>query len=141
MFTVISSSLAKLRSLLAQIGDSTGELTEMPFDSEWRIREHCDSLRRDVDIARETALENIHKASNTLMSEIDAYERDCLSSWTVDKECSERVIEDVNKRARAFLAEQHAFLKIVQASDTVDISLSLYLHKPEQNSLFIELRC
>ena len=118
LFTVTSSSLAKLKSLLAQIGDSNGELTKMPIESEWRNREHCDSLRRDVDIARETALENIHKASNTLISEIDAYERECLSSWRATKVSTDHVVEDVSKRTRAFLAEQHAFLQTVQASDT-----------------------
>ena len=70
----------KLRSLLAQIGDSTADLTKLLNDSELTIEEHCDSLRRQVDIAREIAIENIHKASSTLMTEIDEYERDCLSS-------------------------------------------------------------
>ena len=124
LFTVISSSLAKLKSLVAQIGDSTGELTEMPFESELKIREHCDSLRRDVDIARETALGNIHKASNTLMSEIDAYERECLSGWRAAKVTTNHVVEDVSKRMRAFLAQQHAYLKSVQVSHTVDITVS-----------------
>ena len=116
---VISSSIAKLRSFLAKLEDSTAELTKVCIASEWRIREHCDSLRQQVDIARETALESIHKASNTLMSEIDAYERGCLSSWTEAKESTENSVKDVSKRMREFVAEQHAFLQSLQASDTV----------------------
>ena len=110
------SSIAKLISRMAEIGDSTTELTKMSI--ELTIRELCDSMRQQVDIARETALESIHKASNKLMTDIDTYERECLSSWTAAKESTEHVVEDVSKRMRTFLAEQHAFLQSAQASDT-----------------------
>ena len=83
----------------------------MSIESELTIGEHWDSIRQQVDIARETALENIHKASNTLMSEIDAYERECLSSWTEAKESTEVNVKDVSKRMSAFLAEQQAYLQ------------------------------
>ena len=108
------SSLLKLRSLLAQIGDSTSHLTKMSFESELTIQEHCDLLRQQVDIAREIAIENLHKASNALMLEIDAYGHDCLSGWTSVKESTENTVEDVSKRMRGFLAEQHAYLQSVK---------------------------
>ena len=107
-----------MRSLFGQIGDSSADLVKAFDLSEWRIREHCDSLRQQVDIARETALENIHKASNKLMSEIDTYEQECLSSWKTAKESTERDVKDVSKRMSAFLAKQQAYLKSVQASHT-----------------------
>ena len=116
---ISSYSIAmKLRSLLAQIGDSSADLVEILNISELTIREHCDSLRQQVDIARETALESIHKASNTLMVEIDAYELECLSSWTAAKESTECVVKDVSKRMRAFFGEQQAYLQSLQASET-----------------------
>ena len=122
----ISSSVTKFRSLLTKISDSNTELTKMPIESEWKIRDHCDSLRQNVDIAREIAIENLHKAANTLMSEIDAYKRKCLSSWRATKEFIEYVVEDASKRMSPFLAEQHAFLQSVQASDTeLIITISL----------------
>ena len=93
--------------------------------SELTITEHCDSLRQEVDIARETAIESIHKESNTLMREIDAYERECLSSWSSVKESTEVIMADMCKRMRAFLAEQQAFLQSAQASDTIDTNVSL----------------
>ena len=97
----------------------------MTIKSEMTIREHCDSIRQQVDIVRETAIENIHKASNALMIEIDAYEHECISRWTAVKESTEQVVEDVSKRMRAFLAEQQAFLQSVQASDAQLILLKL----------------
>ena len=104
----------------------------MSVESELKIREHCDSIRQQVDIARETAIENLHKASNKLMSEIDEYERERLSSWKATKESTDHVVEDVSKRMRAFLAEQHAFLQSVKASDIELLLLSSlfneYLH-------------
>ena len=106
-----------MRSLLVQLGDSASDLAAMCIESELTIREHCDSLRLKVDIAREIVIENINKDSNTLMSEIDTYERDCLSSWAEAKESTEVTVEDVSKRMRAFLAEQHAYLQSVKSSD------------------------
>ena len=104
----------------------------MAIESELTIEEHCDSLRQQVDIARETALDNIHKESNTLMTEIEAYERECLSSWRAAKESFE--VEDVSKRMRAFLAEQQAFLQSVKTSDD-----ELILHLEEVHKLTQEL--
>ena len=95
-----SSSIAAMRSKLAQIGDSTAELTKMSVESELTIQEHCDSLRQQVDIARETAIESIHKASTTLMSEIDAYERDCLSRWSAAKESTEVTVKRTDESVR-----------------------------------------
>ena len=40
-----------------------------------------------------------------------------MSSWEEAKESNEHVVEDVSKRMRTFLADQHAFLQSVQASD------------------------
>ena len=124
-----------LKSLLTQIGNSNADLAKMLNKSELTIEEHCDSLRQHVDIARETALENIHKASNTETTEIDTYERECLSSWTAAKESTEQVVEDVSKRMREFLAEQHAFLQSFQASDTAELTI----HLDEANKLTQEL--
>ena len=134
-----SSSIAKLRSLLAQIGDSSADLVKAFDVSDWRIREHCDSIRQQVDIARETAIESIHKASNTLMSEIDAYERECLSRWTATKESTGCVVKDVNKHMREFVAEQHAFLLSVLVSFS---SSTLLMTRQDRDIIFfINLWC
>ena len=89
----------------------------MTVESELTISEHCDTLRLKVDVARETAIDNLHKASNTLMKEIDMYEIDCMLSWRAAKESIEITVGDVNKRMRAFLAEQQEYLQNFQASD------------------------
>ena len=124
-----------MREKLAQLGDSTAELIKMSSESELTIREHCDSIRLEVDIARETALEDIHKASNTLLTEIDAYEHECLSSLTTAKETTEvNDVKDVSKRMRAFLAQQQAFLQTVQERED-----ELIPHLDEANKLAQEL--
>ena len=68
------------------------------------------------------------------MTEIDAYKQECLSNWKAAKESSEVNVKDVSERIRAFLAEQHAYLESVQASDT-----ELTLHLDEANKLAQEL--
>ena len=109
---------------MAQIDDSTAELTKMCIESELTIREQCDSLRQQVDIARETDIENIHKASNKMTAEIDTYERDCLSSWMAAKESTKHVVEDVSRRTRAFIAEQQAR----------EDELQLHLNEPSERN-------
>ena len=64
-----------------------------------------------VSKACEIAIQNIHKASNKLISEIDTYERECLSGWRATKESIDVDVEDLNKRLRAYLQR-------VQASET-----------------------
>ena len=98
------------------------------------INEHCDSLRQKVDIAREEAIENIRKSSNTLITRIDAYEKECLSGWTPVKESTKSLVEEVSKRMRAFIAEQQAFLQSVQERDD-----ELTLRLDEANKLAQEL--
>ena len=87
---------------------------------ELTIQEHCDSIRQQVDIRRETALEKIHKESIALMLEIDAYERGCLSSWAAVKESTENVVKRMSKRMRVFLAKQQAYLQRVRGRDHDD---------------------
>ena len=65
------------------------------------------------------------------MTEIDTYERECLSHWTEAKESTENVVEEVSNRMREFLDEQHAYLK---ASDD-----QLILHLKEARKLAQEL--
>ena len=114
--------MAKLKSQLAQLDDSIAELNKVSIESELTIRDHFDSIRQQVDIARETAFENLHKTSNALIMEIDAYERECMSAWTTVRHSTEVIFKEMSKRMRAFLGEQHAFLQRVQVSDTqIDI--------------------
>ena len=124
-----------MRSKLEQMGRTTAKLTKICNWSELTIRVRCDTLRDEVERARRTAIENIHKASKTLMTEIDTCERDCLSTWTAVKESTKNVVQDVSKRMKTFIAEQHAFLQRVQERDE-DLSLRL----DEANKLLNELR-
>ena len=108
----------------------------MLHDSELSIREHCDSIRQQVDIARETAIENIHKASKTLMTEIDTYERDCLSSWSAAEESTQVTVDKVSKQISAYVAEKQ---KCLQGVKEIDDELVLQLELHEANTRANEL--
>ena len=91
---VISSSVAKLRSCLAQLDDSTVDLAKMSIYSELTIPEH---MRPEVDVERAKSIENIQE-SNTLMPETDEYEPVCLSSMRKARdEDLKRRLEESNK--------------------------------------------
>ena len=66
--------LLKLR--LAELEESVAELNKMYSEADLTIREHCDSLRQQVNMAREAAIEKIDKASDTSMNKIHANERE-----------------------------------------------------------------
>ena len=125
----IASSVEKV---LAQIGESTDQLKQMCIESELTIRAHCDSLRNKVDTAREIALENIHKASNTLMTEIDAYEEECLSSWRASKESALSDVADVSKRMSLFVTRKQTFLRGLANANDYELLLQLELHESNQ---------
>ena len=127
MYRFSFSSIPKLRSLLARIGESAADLANMLNESESTIRDHCDSIRLQVDIARETALEKIHKESNALLAEMDAYESACLSSWSTAKKSTQNVVASVSKRMSAFLAEQQEYLQRVRGRDDDDEDVILQL--------------
>ena len=110
------------------LGDSSAELSRMSIEAESTIREHCDSLRREVDIDREIAIENIHKAFNI-------YEREYLSSRRTAKESTELIVEDVSKRTRAFLSEQQEHLQSAEVASDAELAL----HLDEANKLAQEL--
>ena len=131
VYLCVCRSTAKLRSLLAQIGASAVDLAKMFNNSELTIQEHCDSIRLQVDIAREIAIENIHKASKALMTEIDTYERDCLSSWAAAKESAEATVENVSKRMSAFVTEKQKCLRSLEGSDD-ELILQLELHEAKK---------
>ena len=105
---------------MAHISDSSAELVKTFDVSEREISEHCESLRLQVNIARKTVLPEdcIHNESNTLMNKIEPYEHECMSAWRAIKDSTKVVVEDLSKRIRAFVAEQHAFLESGQASGT-----------------------
>ena len=130
--------IAKLSSLLTHIGYSTADLRKILNDSELTIQEHCDTIRHQIDIAREIALEKIHKASNALLTEIDIYEQECLSGWLAAKESNAATVEDVSKRVSAFVAEKQ---QLCQRSTEVasDDTLALQQQLHEANKLAQEL--
>ena len=102
----LQASLSELRSL----GEKLERIATRPDET---IREHCDTIRNEVQIAVERAFDKIAAFHRHLLAEIDSYEKKRLatasSTTTADacQEASRRVVRE----ARAFVSEQSDYLK------------------------------
>ena len=70
------SRLDKLHELLEVAERAHADLTNFEAKKvDVDFRDHCSELRRQVDIARETAIAKITKSSESLIQQIDEYEQ------------------------------------------------------------------
>ena len=70
------SRLDKLHELLEVAERAHADLTYFEAKKvDVDFRDHCSELRRQVDIARQTAIEKITKSSESLIQQIDDYEQ------------------------------------------------------------------
>ena len=92
-----------LKSLLFKVVRAHADLVYYEArKADEELRDHCSELRRQVDIVRETAIQNIHKSSDVLIEQINEYQRECLAH---NDECKK-----VHEETRKLLVESSLFL-------------------------------
>ena len=64
-------------------------------DNEYVYKEHCNELRRQVQLAKETQMLKIEEISDKLMNEIDEFEKESLES--VSKVNKEQLVNKLNE--------------------------------------------
>jgi hypothetical protein len=87
-----SQQRSKWQQAIYECNNARGDLQfQVERNADEEVVDHCSELRRQVDVVRETAIQNVWKSSNALFKRIDGYERECLSR---NAECS-RVREEI----------------------------------------------
>lgn len=74
-------SYEKFDNLLETLNADLKELNAKLNSPEQNIRDHCDALRNQIDIATETLIENINKFREQYINEINSYEEMCHKNF------------------------------------------------------------
>ena len=91
-----------LDSLVTNLNNDLNELTSKIEYPDIKIREHCDKIRNQIDLATETLLEKISKFREKFIDEINRYEQDCFR----------------NNHNYLDTKTKEAFLKLVKENET-----------------------
>ena len=79
-----NQSVEQLKALLNALAESADTLARTKRHAQDTIREHCDTVRNEVQIQAELLVESVHKQRAAVMAEIETYELECLakvSTW------------------------------------------------------------
>jgi hypothetical protein len=90
-----------LRTKLEQISSELNELEESLNNSQYKIKEHCDYLRNDIQVATESAIDLINQHSKELLEQVDKYEKTCRENFISN--------EKVTSSMSTFLDENKKF--------------------------------
>jgi len=69
-----SDLVEKFKANLNELESKKAELEGILLNGADRVKEHCIELRLDVDLATETAIEEIRQHRDTILKQIDDYE-------------------------------------------------------------------
>ena len=113
-----NKTVESLKSYLNEINSATENLVQIINRSEFSIKEYCDFVRHDVQLVTDSAYEYIDKFREKFMSEIEVYERNCLSNS--DKLFREKQFspEFVTREMNEFIEEQIKYLRKFLIDDT-----------------------
>ena len=98
-----NETVESFKSMLGEIKLMTTNLVEMMNRSEEKIREHCEYVRNDVQIATESMIAYVNKLHAQFMLEIDEYEKSCLLNLA-------KLVSETGERARRTKLETDRFV-------------------------------
>jgi hypothetical protein len=136
-----NAKVEELKNKLANIKEKCGELKLSLKNGVDQIREHCIRLRNQVHLETDILIEEAHKFNESLISEIDKYEQDCIMSFGSINSKNDNVIDNFLVELNKFHTDNTKYLtefeineKVVEeaVAKAVDILMRL---KIEDNSL------
>lgn len=104
-----------LDGLLTNVSSDLNEIVSKLEYPEIKIREHCDKLRNQIDLATETLLEKISKFREKFIDEINAYEQNCFK----------------NNYFSLDLKTKDTFKKLVKENEVKLNKIKNYVNKPK----------
>jgi len=111
-----------LDSLVTNLNSDLNELTSKIEYPDIKIREHCDKIRNQIDLATETLLEKISKFREKFIDEINRYEQDCVK----------------NNHSYLDTKTKEVFLKLVRENETKLAKIRSYVNKPKIEEEFVK---
>ena len=113
---------SELTSELIEVSNSIQEKVEKIqtdlLTGEAKIRDECDKVRNDVQLAIEEAHLMLDKIHERLMNKIDDYEKECRQNYVIIQKSKEKMNRSLNE-ANTFNAQIKTLLKQFQLEETV----------------------
>lgn len=109
-------SVRELKELLEQINEKNEQIKSDVTNSDALIRQHCESVKNDVDIITDTQINELNKLRDAIFAKIDNYERECVSNATAESQLRtdmNTLIDDVSQ----FHARLHSYLENFDLDD------------------------
>ena len=121
-----SETNVELEILLRKIGASATEMADMFEESETRVGKHCEFIRQDIEIAKESAIAQLEIESINLVKEVNKYEQECYESLAALKEANQAMADDMAKQVDAFIEEKTKYLqKVNNVNKTLNSSVKV----------------
>ena len=79
-----TDEMKQFKLLLGSIGIKLRQAEFNLFNGDYFLKEHCRELRRHVQLAKETKVEQLEKLSDQMLSQIDSYEKERLNAYQLN---------------------------------------------------------
>ena len=112
-----NKTVDSLKSHLNEIKSTVQSLVQLVNQSEHKIKEHCDFVRHDVQLVTDSAYEYIDKFREQFMSEIDAYEKECLLHLAEMVNAQQFSSDEIKREMDTFIDEQARYLQQFSIDD------------------------
>ena len=136
-----NKTVDSLKSHLNEIKSTVQSLVQLVNQSEHKIKEHCDFVRHDVQLVTDSAYEYIDKFREQFMSEIDAYEKECLLHLAEMVNAQQFSSDEIKREMDTFIDEQAKQLKSKLDLKLMDMKAKLFKGKQivfEENKAALE---
>lgn len=95
----------KLDKMRAEINDVQSILRV----SEDKIRDHCDSLRNEIDLAAETIIQDIQNQREDLIKKVDEYQIECLGNYQSNNSTKQELINSLEESKDLLMKWENLF--------------------------------
>jgi hypothetical protein len=105
-----NAKVEELKEKLAKIKSKCGEFELSLQNGADQVREHCIRLRNQVHLETDILIEEAHELNESLISEIDKYEKDCIESFDSNTNTRDNVFDKFIDDLKEFYTDNTKYL-------------------------------
>lgn len=91
---IVEELMAKLEELINGLNDIQNSYDR----SECRIIQHCDSIKNQIDLATETAIQNIQNQRETLLEKVNQHQKECLENLVHESSAKSKLEKSLKEK-------------------------------------------
>lgn len=138
-----------IEKLKTNLKDIQNQITSLTFDMNHgidKIKEHCSNLRIDIQLASESATQQLNEITDSMVNKINNYEKDCIEKFQKDKIYKEKFCKTINRmfkfhkewddNLRNFRINDNDILKANEFAESFKIESDLLKKKLNEEHFF-----